>query len=286
MACAARTMAALGGICCAAFLFSPIQIGMLALAAAACALAMPRRRMAAIEVLAGLAFMAFMFGPAGAGGFALMHALGAAPLLVSAPRARSIFALTVTTALAATLSVCAATFLSEMAPTRWAPFAPMAPAFMLAAPALVVRRLGRATGGPVRAQARRLNALGPLLVALVVGAGVDGLHGAAVGWAGAQLAIPLTTLLRERHRASLAPLALGVLAAGFVATLATGAALGFAGGAPLAAAPAMMVGVIVFTLALRVHAPAAARHLERGLARLIPNVTVDRGPSRTPDAAT
>ncbi len=263
MATAVRSLAAFAGVCCAAFVLSPIQIGGLALAVAGAALAMPRRRMAAIEVLAGLAFMAFMFGPVGAGGFALMQAMAAAPVMVAMRGARPVLALMVAAALAGTASVCAAVFLGDLLPTRWAAFAPMAPAFILAAPALALRAITLSTLGRARAEAQRLNALGTLLVALVIGAGIGGLHGAAVGWAAGQLAIPLAMLLLAARRAALALLVIGVLAAGFVAALATGAALAFADASPLAAAPAVVIGLSVYVLALRVHARSAAHRLDR-----------------------
>ncbi len=261
----ARAVAALIGVCCAAFLLSPWQIGVLAFVAATGALLAPRRRITAIGPVAALAFMAFMFGPTGAGGFVLMQALTLAPLAAGLRGVRPVMALTLATAVAAMAAACAAAVLVDLAPTRWAAFAPMAPAFALAAPAFVLRGMVSSILGSGEADARRLNALGPLLVALVVGAGLGGLEGAAVGWAIAQLSTPLAMLLLAGRRTALAPFALGVLAAGFVATLATGAALAFAGGSQIAAVPAVTIGLAVYVLALRVHAPPAARRLARAL---------------------
>jgi hypothetical protein len=266
--CLARAGAVVALAGATATWLTPAAAGALAFAAAA-VLATHRdegRRLAAIEDAACLAFLVALFGLAGAGAFAVVR------LAISAPLAAAFAGMRPTTALAlavpcAALAAAAIPFVADW-PPAWQPVASLAPALALAAPAHFLDRIAG------RRPADRLDALGPMLVALVIGAGAGGLAGAAAGWAAARLATPLALRLLARPRRAL--LMAGLLAAGVVAGVAAAAGLALGGG--LAAAPAAAaLACLVYGVALRVHAPAAARRLARRLGRVTPAA----GPART-----
>jgi hypothetical protein len=219
------------------------------------------RRLAAVENGACLAFLIAMFDLEGAGGFALVAALALEPGRVLLRGVRPATAL----AVIAPLAGIAAALIPQVEaywPRAWAAFAPMAPALLLAAPAPVLTRLAVLARGEEAGIAGRLNALGAMLVALVVGASLGGLPGAAAGWATARLAGPLALiLLGPRHRA-MAWEAAGVLAASAIGAIACVLAPAW----PVA----LLSGLVVYVVALRVHAPAAARRLGRIAQRLRP----------------
>lgn len=260
---------------------TPAQAGVLAVigATAACAHAIPHRRLAAIEDAACLAFLWAMFGVAGAGGFALAALAALAPVNALTQRWRPVTALIAATAAGAILAAFAGAI--AFLPERWAAFASLAPAILLAAPARALSRLAAGAYGAEPGARARLHGLGPLLVALVAGAGLGGLPGAAIGWALVRLALPLCLLMTSPRRAGLAGVGAGVLAAGFLAAASAGLALGYAGDHPVALAAAAVIALAVYMVGLRIHAPAAAARIAALTARLrSPSRPATSGPSR------
>ena len=217
------------------------------------------------DVLARAIIVALMFGPAAAGMVTLASAL-IALALAALPRTVTTLALvTPLAALVAAFGAPAANALlggSDLV-------GPVVAVLALGAPGIVLSGMAAATVGPIRAADARLLALTPGLLALVVGARIGGLDGAAAAIAAATLATPLAMLLLPgpgaRRRMALAQAGLGVLAAGFTALVAVAAALQLGGGRPLAAVPAAAIGLLVYYVALRVHSPAAAGRLPRRL---------------------
>lgn len=227
----------------------PEGVGVLAMAALGlrALTAHAPERMAAIEALASVGFMAAMFGEGAAGAFALGAALFCAPTLATRHATRLTAQLALACALGAWL-VCVAGALAASAPERWAPFAALAPALAAAAPRAALDAVASARLGAARWAAWRLHALAPLLVAMVFGAAIAGLAGAAAAWAVARLATPVALLVLG-GRVQAAGMSLGALAAAFVTAIAGATAMTAGGvGAVLLAAP-------VFVLGLRVHAP-------------------------------
>ncbi|MDX2233281.1 MAG: hypothetical protein NW200_02170 [Hyphomonadaceae bacterium] len=257
-------------------LVSPAMAGVLAVtaAAAACTHPAPHRRLAAVEDAASLAFVFAMYGPAGAGGFAAFVLLAMAPAGALLAGVRPTTALALVTAWAALAAAGAGALASRDAASEWAsawaPMLAMGPALLITAPARPLMTLASAAWGRHAAAQARWQAMGPLLVALVAGAGTLGLAGAAMGWALVRLGTPLTLLLTAPRRAALAGEALGVLAAGLVAAIAAAVGLQLAGPHPLAFPAAGGLGLLVYGLALRVHAPASARRLDALWRRLRP----------------
>jgi hypothetical protein len=265
----------------------PAQAGVLAMAAAAvrCAEPVAARRLAAVEDAACLAFLVSIYGFAGAGAFAVAVLAAVAPIRALVLRWRPATALIVTAG-AGALMAAVSSALSGLGPERWASAAALAPALFLAAPAGTLMQIAVKVRGEEAAANARLQALGPLLVALVVGAGIGGLTGAGCGWAAVRLATPLILLMTAERRARLVGFGAGVLAAGLPAAAAAGLALAYADAHPAALPAVAVIGLAVFAVGLRVHAPAAARRLARRVARLTRPAGINQtDPSPRPDAA-
>lgn len=277
----ARALAVSVAVAALFALLAPAQAGVLAVigATAACAHAAAHRRLAAIEDAACLAFLWAMFGLAGAGGFALVALAALAPVSALTRRWRSVTALIAATGAGAVLAAISGA--GMFLPERWAAYAPLAPALFLALPARALSQLAAGAHGATQCALARLNGLGPLLVALVAGAGLGGLPGAAIGWAIVRLALPVVLLMMAPRRAGLAGVGIGVLAAGFVAAAAAGLALQYAGPHPAALAAAAVIALCVYGVGLRIHAPAAAARIASVSARLrAPPHPATSGPSR------
>jgi hypothetical protein len=231
----------------AAQLFAPALIGVMMLAASlACLTIAAERRFDVVSGIIVWALAAVMFGPTGAGCLILAQAV--VGFAASAIGARLVAA----TAVAAIACV----YLPGLFPgALWAELAAI---LAIGAPGLTLARLasgGDRTGG----EALRCLAFAPTLFALVIGAAVAGLHGAAAVMALSWLATPLFWLVTApSRRPGRVMAAVGVLAAGLCAAAAMEAARPWAP-APLAVLAAALAGVA----ALRVHAPAVARGLLR-----------------------
>lgn len=246
------------------FAVQPSVVGALALGGALVVASAPgtARRTDVIAMVAVWAMVAAMFGLSGAGCFILAHVLVVASVRLIQSVVRPSAALLII----CTVAACGAPLLEVVLADRWPIVGPLVALLLLGAPGLVLQRIASALRGRDRARDDRLLALAPQLVALAIGGSLGGLNGAAAALVIGTLVTPLVVLLapgpRGALRFSIATHALGVLAAGLVACVATALALRFADAHLAAMAPAAGIGLLAGWAALRVHAPAAIERLK------------------------
>jgi hypothetical protein len=246
----------------ASHLFTSNLIGVCAIAMASAAAFTRSFDIAVTALVWGLALL--MFGPAGAGCLVLAQSLVTLLVRLAPDRAPPMATLVAMTGLAAVTAVLGAPLLERLIGAGGRPAAELVCILAIGAPGLALGAIARTIAGAERFEAVRVAAAAPLLVGVVLGAGVWGLNGVAamlaVGW----LAPPMIALVgtlasaQQRHEQSIHE-AFGVLATGLVAVFAMGVAADF-----LHPALTIMTGIVAGASAARIHAPGIAGGIAYG----------------------
>lgn len=250
----ARAFGVLVASVAAANLFSSGFIGMTALALAAVVCVAPRRSFDAAAMFGAWALTAVMFGLPGAGCLILAQTLAASACALVPRGARAQTALLVFTAAAALLA-CGYPALAGFLGASGLRLAELVAICAIGAPALALGRIAQWEIGETRYEALRVGLLAPQYLALVAGAALGGLPGAAAGLAFGALSAPVIALSGTPGGLARHGQAFGVLAAGLVASLAMAAVPDVAAWATVPA------GAAAGFVALRVHAPEIAAAL-------------------------
>lgn len=255
----AHAAIALAGLLALSHLFPGALVGVCGLMVAMIATVAPggTRRFDIAAMTAAWILVAIMFGPAGAGCFIMAYAL--VPMTAGLA-ARAPVGLLVATAVAAVASTSLAPLFEAMLGAGWRTTAELVCILSLGAPGLVIGRMGCVDADTF--EKVRVQAIGPQLLLVVIGAALGGLHGVAAAVACGWLATPVMALVLAPDRdLRVVSQAFGILASGLVCAVAIVAAQSIVRDVIVT----VVIGLLAGIAALRVHAPDIAAETARAV---------------------
>ena len=248
-----RVFGVLVALIAATHLFSSAFMGLCGITIAAAVCVAPGRSFDVAATFGAWALTAVMFGFSGAACLILAQSIVAAGCMLVPRGDRENAALLLFTAGAALL-VSGHAVLAPLFGFSGDLLAELVGISAIGAPALALGRIAGLEIGKERFETLRLWMLAPQYLALIAGASLGGLPGAAAGLAFGTLACPVVALCSAPGTLVRRGPALGVLAAGLVAALAATAAAG----TPWLT---LLAGGAAGLAALRIHAPGMATAL-------------------------